>query len=188
MSGLTEDFTKEKGKYEFIKESLSEGWNTDSFVAICNEIRRGSYSRGIETANGGAQSKMLMRIVQNLKITGDDCGTTRYLEIPLSESIISRYHGRYVVDPDTNKLVILDKSNQSKFVNKVVKLRSFMYCKQEDGFCGKCAGTYLTNIDQKVIGVLALEMTSAFLTNSLKSMHSSKVRSTSITKLSKFVV
>ncbi len=187
IGGLIEDFKKEKGSYEFIPNALSEGWDINSFVTICNEIRKGSYNRGIETAQGGVESKRLMRLLQNLKITGEDCGTTEYLEQVLTNDLLDKYYGRYLLDSD-GKLVILDKANSSRFLNKKVKIRSFMYCKQPDGFCHVCGGSYFKNIGQDVVGVLALELTSTFLTMSMKNMHGSKVETMNIDNLDRYVV
>ena len=187
-NGLTEDFTKEQGNYSFIEKSLSEGWDISSFVTICNDIRRGSYNRGIDTAKGGTKTKQLMRLLQNLKITNEDCGTKRYLNITLDESNIKNFYGRYVLDEDTKKLVVINEQNQNKYINKPIKLRSFMYCEQKDGFCHICGGEFFKNLDQDVVGVLALELTSTFTKLSLKSMHGSKLETLKIDNLDKFVI
>lgn len=188
IGGLIEDFTKEKGKYDFITNSLSDGWDINSFATICNEIRKGSYNRGIDTARGGALSKNLLRVVQNLEITGDDCGTNEYLTINLTEDLVPKFYNRWVLDPSNNKEELLTKDNQFKYLNKSVKIRSLMYCHQKDGFCHKCAGEMFKTVGQDVIGVLALELTSTFLMLSMKAMHGQKLTRAEITELSKFVV
>ena len=63
-----------------------------------------------------------------------------------------------------------------------------MYCKQPDGFCHICGGSYFKNIGQDVVGVLALELTSTFLSMSMKNMHGSKVETMNITDLDKYVI
>lgn len=187
-NGLTEDFTKSQGNYSFIEKSLSEGWDISSFVTICNDIRRGSYNRGIDTAKGGTKTKQLMRLLQNLKITNEDCGTNRYLTITIDESNIKNFHGRYVLDEETNTLVVIDEKNQNKYINKPIKIRSFMYCEQKDGFCHVCGGEFFKNLDQDVVGVLALELTSSFTTLSLKSMHSRKSSTLNINNLDQYTI
>lgn len=186
VGGLIEDFTKEKGKYKFIENSLSDGWDINSFVTICNEIRKGSYGRGIETAAGGTLSKGVLRLMQNLKITNEDCKTNEYLEITIPESIAYKFYGRYVLD--NNKLVLLDKNNIKQYLNKPIKMRSLMYCKQKDGYCNVCAGEYFKNLGQDVIGVLALELTSTFTKMSLKGMHGIKLKTAEISSLDKYIV
>ena len=188
IGGLIEDFTKEKGKYDFIKNSLSEGWEIDSFVTICNEIRKGSYNRGIDTANGGTLSKRTLRVVQDLKITSEDCGTQEYLEIILTKEIINKFLGRWVLNPSNNELEILTNDNKEKYLDKLTKIRSFMYCKQHDGFCHKCGGVEFGNIGQDVVGVLALELTSTFTKMSLKAMHGVKLNTGRVSSLNSFVI
>lgn len=186
IGGLIEDFSKEKGKYEFITNSLSDGWDIDSFVTICNEIRKGSYGRGIETAKGGALSKSVLRLMQNLKITGDDCKTTEYLDFILTEELAPKFYGRYIIE--NGRLVLLDKNNYKQYINKHVKMRSLMYCKQKDGYCHICAGEYFKNLGQDVIGVLALELTSVFTKMSLKGMHGIKLKTAEISSLNKYII
>lgn len=186
IGGVVEDFTKEKGKYEFVENSLSDGWSIDSFVTICNEIRKGSYSRGLETAQGGTLTKNILRLMQNLSITNDDCGTKEYLEITLTKDLSKKFLGRYI--SDNGKLVVLSDSNINQYIDKKVKLRSLMYCHQKDGFCHKCAGEFFRNLGQDVIGVLALELTSTFTLMSLKKMHGVKISTKEINSLKEFVI
>lgn len=186
IGGLVEDFTKEKGKYEFIENSLSDGWSIDSFVTICNEIRKGSYSRGLETAFGGALSKNVLRLMQNLTLTAEDCGTKEYLDITLTKELSTKFIGRYILD--NGKLIVLTKDNINNYIDKKVKLRSLMYCKQKDGYCHICAGEFFKNLGQDVIGVLALELTSTFTKLSLKKMHGTKLSTATIDSLQKFII
>ena len=186
IGGVIEDFTKEKGKYEFVENSLSDGWSIDSFVTICNEIRNGSYSRGLETAAGGTLSKNILRLMQNLSLTAEDCGTKEYLEIVLTKELSKKFIGRYILD--NGKLVALSKDNLNNYIDKKIKIRSLMYCRQKDGYCHKCAGEFFRNLGQDVIGVLALELTSVFTKLSLKKMHGIKISTEKINSLNKFVV
>ena len=43
--GGIETFSKSSGKYTFLPNSLSEGWEKEYIPTIANEIRKGSYSR-----------------------------------------------------------------------------------------------------------------------------------------------
>lgn len=186
IGGVIEDFQKEKGNYEFIPNALSEGWDINSFVVIANEIRNGSYSRGIETANGGVQTKDLLRLLQNLKITGEDCHTKRTLPCIMNESIAVNMYGRYFYE--NGNLKEFTKDIASQYFGKQVNFRSLMYCEQKDGFCNICAGKFFANIDQDVIGVLGLELTAVFLTLSMKNMHGSKLSTMQVNDISKYFV
>jgi len=186
MAGVSEDFTKEKGKYSFVENSLSDGWDLNSFDSIVNEIRKGSYERGISTAKGGVQSKNILRLLQNVTLTSDDCGTKRTLDFVLTEKNAPLYYGTYLVD--NGKLVNLSKDNASQYIGKLVHKRSFMYCEEKDGYCRTCAGQNYSTLDQDAVGVLALELTSVFTKLSLKAMHGKKLSTIDIKNLDDYVV
>lgn len=186
MAGVSEDFTKEKGKYSFVENSLSDGWDLNSFDSIVNEIRKGSYERGISTANGGVQSKNILRLLQNVVLTMDDCGTKRTLDFVLTEKNAPLYYGTYIVVD--GKLVNLTKDNASQYIGKLIHKRSFMYCEAKDGYCRTCAGQNYSTLDQDAVGVLALELTSVFTKLSLKAMHGKKLSTIDIKNLDDYVV
>lgn len=94
--GLLEEFDSVKGNYAFIPESLSEGWDPKSFPTICNEIRKGSYDRGVETQIGGLDTKWMIAVFQNCRITAPDCGTTRTLPITITSQTAESYFGAYI--------------------------------------------------------------------------------------------
>ncbi len=185
--GLVDEMSKEKGKYNFIKGALSEGWEIEAFPSMCNQIRHPSYSRGIETAQGGVQTKYLLRLFQNTVICSEDCGTKRGLVVSLTDSNIKDFYGCNVILP-SGKLETLTSRNASKFNGTKVKIRSVMYCEEKDGFCFTCAGDSYRNLDIKAIGATALEMGAAFLTMSMKAMHGSKLSSFTVDDLDQYLV
>lgn len=184
--GLTEAFSKDKGEYAFIEESLSDGWRKESLPAICDEIRRGSYNRGKETAQGGELSKYLLRLFQNTKITEQNCGTSRGLTFQLTPDIAHKFYGRTIVGK--GKLVTLNESNVSLYLNKIITLRSLMYCQTKHGYCYTCAGEMYKSLGTEAIGVLALEIGSTFLLLSMKSMHGTKMESIDLKDITEFFV
>lgn len=94
--GMLEEFSKTKGQYNFVKDSLAEGFDKNAFADICNEIRRGSFDRGVETQVAGLDTKWMVAVFQNCQITGDDCHTTRTLEVTPTKLTIDSYIGAYV--------------------------------------------------------------------------------------------
>lgn len=185
--GLFENFQKEKGKYSFVEGALIDGWEKKAFPTLCNEIRRASYSRGIETAQGGVQTKYLLRIFQNLKLISEDCGTKRGLTVTFTKENIKDFYGCYIIQP-SGKLEPLSSRNAKAYLDRTVKIRSTMFCEEKDGYCFTCAGDSYRNLDIKAIGATALELGAAFLTQSMKSMHGTKMSSFEVTDLDKFVV
>lgn len=162
-------FDPGSNSYTFIKNSLSEGWTADAIPDICNEIRKGAYDRGKETAKGGEQTKFLLRVFQDVRITEDDCGSHLGLPVDLTEENVKDYLGQYIVTPKGP--VLLDASNASKYMNQHITLRSPMFCKTKIGRCKICSGNMFDQLDMKAIGMTVLKVGSRFTTLSMKNMH-----------------
>lgn len=187
-TGLITDFTKEKGKYNFIPNSILEGWSLDSFADIVNDNRKGTYDRAVSTATNGASTKQVLRSVQNVKTVEDDCGTTEYLHQVLKENTASQFIGVNIVNTQTGELTPLTQDNLKDYIGKEVAMRSVMHCKSRDGYCKKCAGAILESIGQDALGTLVLDLTSVWLNASMKSFHGFKIKTVRVTDLSRFVV
>ena len=124
---MVESFENTKGNYDFIPKSLAEGWDLDSFVVLANEIRRGSYDRGIETAKGGVVTKYMLRLFQNSKITAEDCGTNHAITINIDESNYKEFIGRYIfINEKSTSMMVLKEENKDQFIGKSVRMRSPM--------------------------------------------------------------
>lgn len=175
--GGIDSFEENSGNYNFIKNSLSEGWDIEDFPTICNEIRKGSYTRGKETAKGGELTAYLARIFQNLHITASDCGTVKGLSVELTSKNIQEFYGRTILGKPS---VMITKENASKYINKSVTIKSPMYCKTTDGFCFTCVGEVFRKLDSKALGMLPPTIGSVILLSSMKNMHGSIVTSTKV--------
>lgn len=177
--GGVESFTDGAAEYNFIENSLAEGWDKKDFAVICNEIRKGSYARGMETAKGGAQTKFILRVFQDLKITEDDCGTKRGLRLEgnnmLTAATVSEFIGRTVIGKG-----MITKENMMQFTNTPLKIRSAMYCETPDGLCFKCIGEKFKKLGLRALGVSAVDISSTFMLLSMKSMHGSKISTTKV--------
>lgn len=185
--GIMEQFDKVKGQYDYVPESTSEGWNIESFVTIANEIRKGSYERGISTAEGGLITKQLVRALQNESITADDCHTTRTLQIKLRASWVHRfYHMNMVIG---KQYITLTPENAHLYIDKDVEFRSMMYCEQRpNGYCSVCAGKIFQNLDFTNIGTQPIDMGAALLTLPMKAMHGVKLESIVLNDVDEFVL
>lgn len=76
----------------------------------------------------------------NLKnIYKGDCGTTETVEYFITENKAKSTLGKYIVD-EKNNLILLDKNNIEKYIDKVVNLRSPLKCLYRDGTCEICGG------------------------------------------------
>lgn len=166
--GVMEEFGKEKGKYYNVVNSLEEGWTKDTLDIGANEVRKGSYSRGIETAKGGEQTKFIMRIFQEVKIWSDDCGSKRGVHITLTE-----FNYKYYLNRWTTSDQLIDEDFAKANFGKTIEIRSPQYCAEKKGFCFKCCGEIFRQLGLKAIGLNELLVTSRFTSASMSAMHSS---------------
>jgi hypothetical protein len=174
MVGGVESFSKEGG-IELIKSSLSDGITPESFAAVANESRRGSYGRGIETAKGGEITKFISRAFQDVKIIEDDCKTNVGIDIIFTKYIDPlEFVGRTVIDG--NKQIEINKENIKQFENKKVIIRSPMCCKTKGGMCYKCCGNNFKRLNITKPGIQAINISSKFMGSAMKSMHGTTIR------------
>ncbi len=184
MGGMVPGFGDKA--YSFVKTSLEEGWQVKDFPIICNEIRRGSYNRAKETAKGGEESKFLIRVLQNTRVTEEDCGSEQYLNVQLSKDMIGEYLYRNILID--GKLLMLTAANMPTYIGTTVKMRSPMYCHTPSGYCFTCMGELFRSISQEQLTMSSLAVTSSFLRASLKSIHTSRAKKIEIKSLNQFVV
>ena len=151
--------------------SLLEGYPKDieQLTMIYNSSRAGSYSRGNETKNGGMAAKNLLRATSAVIISEGDCGSKIFKELHVTKEMAEKLIGRTV--SNGNKLEKITDGN--KYIGKTIFIRSPQYCKRTDGtICAVCAGDNLANY-RKGATILATDISSVLMTNSLKKMHTS---------------
>lgn len=105
---------------------------------------------------------------------GTDCGATTYLPVPFTDSNIDKYYYQYAVDKN-KKLELITPKNRSKFINKIIPIRSPMFCKS-DKICSVCAGRRYGILGIDNMGLTAGRITNTMLNASMKSFHSSKIK------------
>lgn len=171
--GGIEAFDDVSGNYVFMPNALGEGWDPRDFPAIVNEIRKGSYNRGKETELGGMQSKFVMRIFSDVRVTDEDCGTTEGVKLVLTEDWAKKLLNRFIVV--RGKPVELTKEVIKQYLNTEVVLRSPMTCKSNPGFCYTCTGKTFKNISVQGVSMLVVEITSTFTLFSMKNMHGTAI-------------
>lgn len=184
-TGMLEEFGH-KGSFNFIERSLEEGIGVEDFVTMANDIRKGSYDRGKETALGGEQSKFLMKVFQNARITEDDCGTTIYKKLHITPDNKNYVMYRNIVVNGT--LVTITPDNINKYIDRTVDLRSPMGCQTHDGYCFTCMGEHYRKTDQNFLTLGFVSIGSFFMLLSMKSMHGVQHSTVNITSLNKFVL
>lgn len=184
--GGVEEFSKTTGNFVFIPNSLSEGMTAETMPAMANETRKGSFNRGDQTKLGGALTKGITRVLQDLTVSEQDCHTTRGLTVDFSKYKIGRYLGSYIQDGPN--WVLLTEQNMEKFVGKTCLVRSPMYCQAQHGLCYMCMGDIYAKKKTKHLALDAVDITSTFTTDALKSMHGTKISTYQIDDLNKFIL
>lgn len=122
-----------------IPTSLDEGLNLKNLPDYANSLREGSFNRGAQTALGGEAVQYLIRVFQNHSITEEDCGSILGIRRRIAANKADRYVGFYIIEQ--GKTVALTKENISRYVNKVVLLRSPQRCRTAGaGYCARCMG------------------------------------------------
>lgn len=184
--GGVEEFSKTTGNFVFIPNSLSEGMTAATMPAMANETRKGSFNRGDQTKLGGALTKRITRVLQDLVISEQDCGTHLGLTMDFTKYKVGRYLGSYIWDG--SDWILLTEQNMGQFQGKVCVVRSPMYCKAKQGLCYRCMGEIYAKKDAKHIALDAVDITSTFTTDALKSMHGTKISTYQIDDLNQFVL
>ena len=168
-------FDESSGKYDFIANSLDEGWTIQDLPSRANETRKGSYERGMETAKGGAETKLVVRVFQDLTISVDDCGTKRTIPVDMGKQCkIKDFIGRTIRVGSSD--IILTEDNINKYDGKVVDMYSPMTCECKGDLCFKCCGTKAKEFYGNIIGVQVVNITSKFMQTAMKSMHGTELK------------
>jgi hypothetical protein len=133
-------------------------------------MRIGSFARGAETVKGGVAAKHLARAGSDYSVKDEDCavpyGVVRYY----NNSNIKSLLGAYVIGPGA-KPVLVDESNMSTYMDKVVQTRSPAFCRTKgDYVCRVCAGEKLF-MTKDGMTIPMMEISSIMLAASMSAMH-----------------
>ena len=184
--GGIEAFSNVAGQIDVIPQSLQEGFNEDTFTSFVNEIRKGSFQRGHETRKGGAQTKFIIRIFQDLVIDIEDCGTTKGMIFDFDKYSYKDFIGRYVWIK--GKWTLVTEDNCKTLPGGEQRVRSPMYCKYAGGICRLCAGEVLRDLRAKQPAMMIVDISSTFMMAAMKNMHGSKLSLCELSDLNKLVL
>jgi hypothetical protein len=186
VQGMTEVFGS-PGKFTFIDNPMGKGWNLKDLPAIFNEVRSGSYSRAVETADGGVIAKLILRVFQDTRIAVDDCGTTRGEHIHATPDNLKDFIWNYVIEsPEITSLIT--EENATSYVGRNLVVRTPGYCQATQGFCAKCFGRLFEVLGQKAFAPVANDFARTITTNSLKSMHGKSHSVKDVSELNRYLI
>lgn len=146
--GATADI---EGKVSRIIEGTSDGYSIENYYTSAAEARRGFYYKSTAVRDPGYLARKVTMGNANLKLTGKDCKTTKYLELYADSQKAKTLVGRYYLKDEKLELI---KSSKD-ILNQRIKLRSPIWCKQKDGICSVCYGQLSEKLDTQNIGILA---------------------------------
>lgn len=157
-----------------ITKPLTEGWDVNKLPAMVNSLREGSYNRGSMTALGGYATKIVNRMLQNVTVDEDDCGSTLGLEWDIKNSNKKEFIGFFMIEG--KKSTELTDENIESLVGKRVTIRSPMFCKTpKTGYCKTCIGK-ANSENENALPSLASEITSKLMSISMAKMHGTALK------------
>lgn len=87
------------------------------------------------------QRKMQLGAFPVARLFKGDCGSTKYLQITMSEELLYAFAGKYRLVPETGKLKAIWKDSR-ELIGQTILLRSSIHCQRfhEHGVCQTCFG------------------------------------------------
>jgi len=160
--------------------SLEDGIPPEEIAYYADLITQASYQRAVGTREGGYEYKKLSSGMSSavLDEPGSDCGSHKTLELILTEKNYKSFMYRYIIEK--GKLILLTSDNIKNYINKLVHMRSPMYCLDKEKYCSKCFGElyYLEGI--RTTGLLSGRIGTSLLNAALKSFHDMTLKLTKI--------
>ena len=130
----------------------------------------------VGTQGSGYITKQYYAAYQSIQCDeeGTDCGTKLGLELTLTEDNIEKYYYQYIIKKNGG-YECLTSENKDKYLNKKVKIRSAMFCKN-DKICSVCAGKIFYMLGIKNIGLTTGRVPNTLLNAGMKNFHNAKVK------------
>lgn len=171
MRGSVQDPDPRK-TYNIITSNYIDGVSKEEYSKLANTLAAGPYSRSKKTEMGGYWEKLFLYAFQHIVLLepGSDCGTTRHIEVNITEKNIGELMYSYVIKPN-GELEEITSENKNKFVGKKVKLRFSSMCEAKDGICNKCAGNLFYRLGIRNIGASTPQIPSRLKVLSMKLFH-----------------
>jgi len=125
-----------------ISKSYAEGLDIGDYWTSTYGARHGMIDRAIQTSLPGAFSKDIMATTIDNVISGEDCGTKKGVDLPISsKDVLDRYlagaHGGFAHNTLVDQSVV---SKLRKEGVKTLRVRSPLTCLRPRGTCSYCYG------------------------------------------------
>lgn len=174
-------------EYHAATSSFIDGISADEYSLLAKSLVGGPYSRSKKTEIGGYWEKLISAAMSSIKIEPNtDCGTDKYIEIILTPNMVEAVMYSYIIKPN-GTLEELTSSNVDKYINKKIKLRSVLFCKNTNGcVCNKCAGNFFIRRGNTNIGLGCSSVATRLKLTSMKAFHDSTIGTSEIDPMKAF--
>lgn len=138
-----------------IAGSFADGLNNREFFDASQGARKGIVDRVIGTADTGYMARKLAYLLNTVEVdrTLKDCRTTRTLDLKLTNDLIKRLQGRYVIK--NGKLTDFGSSKLKD--GDIINLRSPVFC-ESPKLCHTCYGKLIERHRTPYVGILAAQV------------------------------
>jgi len=135
--------------------SFADGLSNVDFFKASQGARKGIIDRVINTADTGYMARRLAYFLNTVEVdrTLRDCKTTRTLDFLLTEDLIDRFTGRFVIK--NGKLMPFEQAKLK--LGDIVHLRSPVFCRSPK-ICHTCYGRLIERHRTPYVGILASQI------------------------------
>jgi hypothetical protein len=169
--------TADPNAFEICLSNLTEGVSKEDIPAHADLAVQGAAGRAIDTQKGGYLNKIFINAFSGVVADkeGSDCGSTRTIDAIITNKNYDNYKFRYI--KEGSKLVRLDDDNKDKYLGKVSKFRSPMFCKTQK-ICNHCLGDMFYVMKIENIGMHIARISTRIMLLSMKAFHNMALKPT----------
>ncbi len=180
LAGMRGLMTNTKGEIidEPVKSNFMEGLSVLEYFTSTHGARKGQADTALRTADSGYLTRRLVDVSQGVIISGEDCGTDEYTDIPLylesgdpNDSVAARYLARDLINPETGEVVaeagtditptLMARWREELPRETMVPVRTPTKCRSPHGICRRCYGRALSTyrpVDVgEAVGIIAAQ-------------------------------
>jgi len=145
-----------EGNIKSINGNYTDGLDSTSYFLNGYAARKGIMDRVRATSVTGYLMRKLIYACASVLLDPNlnDCKTKKTVSIKITKNNMKLLTSRYIVE--NNNLILLTESNIKSYLNKIVNLRSPIYCKSLK-ICKTCFGTFIKKLHTQYVGILSAQ-------------------------------
>ena len=182
LAGMRGLMTNTKGEIipEPVKSNFIEGLSVLEYFTSTHGARKGQADTALRTADSGYLTRRLVDVSQDVVVSGEDCGSEGYIDLPLyldggrgdaNDSVAARFLARDLVNPETGEVIaeagvditprLLAVWREELPRETMVSVRSPSKCENAHGVCQACYGRALSTYKPvdvgEAVGIIAAQ-------------------------------